>query len=152
MTAEFEACVAEHRGAWMRIARRYMMQQDAEDVVQETIFRGWRGLSAYKGECVLAAWMARILRNAIYDRRRSLEGKAKHVPLWGDEDLAEVFLPEVVTRAVLYRELLRMLPAAGLTRAEKDGIASMYRQQRAPGRVRQARHHGIVKLRGLLGR
>lgn len=65
---------------------------DAEDLVQETLARAWRGRSGYRGEAGLRTWLRRIATRACLDElrrhrtRRSLPadaaGDARREPLW----------------------------------------------------------------------
>jgi RNA polymerase sigma-70 factor (ECF subfamily) len=43
---------------------------DAEDLVQETVLRAWRGLDAFEGRSSVRAWLYRIATNACIDVRR----------------------------------------------------------------------------------
>lgn len=61
------------------IAHCYRMlgsAHDAEDLVQETYLRGWRGYPAFEGRAALRTWMYRIATTACL---RALEGRAKRV-------------------------------------------------------------------------
>src|SRR3954451_18819277 len=40
---------------------------DAEDIVQETLLRAWRGLKSYEPRAPLASWLYRIATNASLD-------------------------------------------------------------------------------------
>lgn len=59
---------------------------DADDIVQETLFRAWRSLGTYAGRSSFRAWLYRIATNRSID---SLGGKARQevaVPWDGDQD------------------------------------------------------------------
>lgn len=59
---------------------------DADDILQETLFRAWRGLGTYAGRSSFRAWLYRIATNRSID---TLGGRAgKEVPMaWeGQED------------------------------------------------------------------
>ena len=54
----------EHREALRRHCYRMTgSYSDAEDLVQETLLRGWRGLAGFRGQTTPAAWLYRISTN-----------------------------------------------------------------------------------------
>jgi RNA polymerase sigma-70 factor (ECF subfamily) len=69
--AEFQRLVREHAPALFRLAIRLgARRDDAEDLVQETFLRAWRGIDRFRGEADVRTWLYRILMNASRDRRR----------------------------------------------------------------------------------
>lgn len=44
--------------------------QDADDLVQETFLRAWRGLGSFRDDSRFGPWLFRILRNLVVDRSR----------------------------------------------------------------------------------
>jgi len=50
--------------------------QDAEDLVQETYLRGWRGYEAFEEQAALRTWLYRIATNACL---RALQSRARRV-------------------------------------------------------------------------
>ncbi|MDQ7007392.1 MAG: RNA polymerase sigma factor [Acidobacteriota bacterium] len=44
--------------------------QDADDLVQETFLRAWRGLGSFREDSRFGPWLYRILRNLVVDRSR----------------------------------------------------------------------------------
>jgi RNA polymerase sigma-70 factor (ECF subfamily) len=50
--------------------------QDAEDLVQETYMRGWRGYEAFEGRAALRTWLYRIATTACL---RALQNRARRV-------------------------------------------------------------------------
>lgn len=68
----FEALVRRHSGMVFTLAARLVGPLDAEDVVQETFLRAWRGLSGFRGESSLKTWLYSIALNRIRARRGTL--------------------------------------------------------------------------------
>jgi RNA polymerase sigma-70 factor (ECF subfamily) len=56
---------------------------DAEDAVQETMVRAWRGLPAFEGRSTLRRWLYRIAADVCHD----LAGRRRETPIaWSDSD------------------------------------------------------------------
>ena len=96
----FRALVERHSRTLFRLAYRITGNEaDAEDVVQESFLRAYRGLSQYDGRSTFQAWISRIASNYALDllaakKRRNWE------QIDGSEDRAGV---------------LDSMPAAGAT-------------------------------------
>jgi RNA polymerase sigma-70 factor, ECF subfamily len=70
----------------LRFARRLTADQAAaEDLVQETLMRAWRGFDQFRGGTNARAWLFRILLNNFYGQGR--KGRLTLVPL-GQTDKA----------------------------------------------------------------
>jgi len=68
----------------LRFARRLTSDPtSAEDLVQETLMRAWRGFDQFRGGTNARAWLFRILLNTFYGQGR--KGRLTVVPL-GDVD------------------------------------------------------------------
>jgi RNA polymerase sigma-70 factor (ECF subfamily) len=67
----FARLTREHAPVLYGVALRLVPRPaDAEDAVQETLLRAWRGLDRFRGDAQPRTWLFRILLNACNDRRR----------------------------------------------------------------------------------
>jgi RNA polymerase sigma-70 factor (ECF subfamily) len=106
---------------------------DAEDLVQETLVKAWRGRADYRGEAGLRTWLRRIATRACLDALRdrpertlpSAVGQgAGHKTLWL-EALPDEFLADVASD-----------PAATYELRESVSLAFLVALQRLPPRQR----------------
>jgi RNA polymerase sigma-70 factor (ECF subfamily) len=78
--AAFEVIMRQHNQLLFRTARSIVRDDsEAEDVVQETYLRAWRGLHAYRAESRLSTWLVRIATNEALGRLR--RRSAQVIPL-----------------------------------------------------------------------
>jgi RNA polymerase sigma-70 factor (TIGR02960 family) len=80
-TQEFEARAERHRRELHVHCYRMLASFDeAEDAVQETLLRAWRGRDTFQGDELFRAWLYRIATNVCLDalRARSRRGAAVH--------------------------------------------------------------------------
>ena len=72
----FERLVAPYRRELLVHCYRFLgALEDAEDMLQETLLRAWRGLNSYAGRASFRAWLYKIATNVCLDgleRRRAL--------------------------------------------------------------------------------
>jgi RNA polymerase sigma-70 factor (ECF subfamily) len=67
----FAGLMSRHKGWVYRFVRRYVGNHaDAYDVLQDTFFAAWRGLSRYETDRPFAFWLRRIALNKCRDRNR----------------------------------------------------------------------------------
>jgi RNA polymerase sigma-70 factor (ECF subfamily) len=75
--ARFRELVESHRGNLRAYCQRMLgSAHDADDAVQETLLRAWRGLLGFRGNSSVKTWLYRIATNVCVDmlarRRRSV--------------------------------------------------------------------------------
>ena len=100
--------VETHGRSMLRLARSIVAgdQDLAEEIVQESLIRIWRGLHTYRGEAPIEHWIMRITHNTAVSTLR-----ARREDPWDPGELPE---REVVSaeRSALAREDLRALTVA----------------------------------------
>ncbi len=75
--AELEQRLEQHRGELTGYCYRMLASPfDAEDAVQETMIRAWRGFDRFEGRAALRSWLYRIATNVCLD---TLNGKERRV-------------------------------------------------------------------------
>ncbi len=86
--AKFAEQAMEYMDQLYSAARRMTRNTaDAEDLVQETYLRAYRGFGNFQEGTNLRAWLFRILTNAFINSYRSKQRKPQSVDLAGVEDL-----------------------------------------------------------------
>ena len=82
---DFEAAAREHRSFLLQIAVASTRNpSDAEDVVQEALLRGYRGISRFRGDCPLRIWLSRIVVRVAINHHRSLARRLKRWVFFAD--------------------------------------------------------------------
>ena len=105
------------RPQWKRmhhVARRYTAgEEDARDLVQETLLRAWRSFSPSQERSYSQAWLFVIMRSAAVDWQRTAKRRIKLVLTSDSEltelapaDLAEPFCPLPSMDEERFREFL----------------------------------------------
>jgi len=70
---DFDAAAREHRAFLLQIAVASTRNPtDAEDVVQEALFRAYRGIKRFRGDCPLRIWLSRIVVRVAINHHKSL--------------------------------------------------------------------------------
>jgi RNA polymerase sigma-70 factor, ECF subfamily len=98
---DFEAAAREHRAFLLQIAVASTRNPtDAEDIVQEALMRGFRGISRFRGDCPLRIWLSRIVVRVAINHHKSLARRLKRWVFFADlqsvydDGSVEEFQPE----------------------------------------------------------
>ena len=107
--ASFEKAVRTHAGALYRYA--YWLarnRQQAEDIVQEALLRGWRAFPRIRDQAVVKTWLFSIVKNEFH---RALEKDSRHA---GDADVTELDIADERASpfAMEMRDALMALPVS----------------------------------------
>ena len=82
---DFEAAAREHRSFLLHIAVASTRNaSDAEDIVQEALMRGYRGIKRFRGDCPLRVWLSRIVVRVAINHHRSLSRRLKRWVFFAD--------------------------------------------------------------------
>lgn len=90
--AGFELIVKHYSGMVFSLAARFVGAQEAEDVVQETFLRAYKGLESFRGESSLKTWLYTIALNRVRARGSALTKLKKMLSLSGNGEDDESFL------------------------------------------------------------
>jgi RNA polymerase sigma-70 factor (ECF subfamily) len=91
---DLEALLEGHRAELTAYAYRMLGSSfEAEDAVQETMIRAWRGLDRFEGRSALRSWLYRIATNVCLDMLKGRQRRARPVDL-GPAGTVEVPLGE----------------------------------------------------------
>jgi RNA polymerase sigma-70 factor (ECF subfamily) len=83
--ADFNAIARECRPFLLQIAISSTRNaDDAEDVVQEALARGYRGIKRFRGDCPVRIWLARIVVRVAINHHRSLARRLKRWVFFAD--------------------------------------------------------------------
>ena len=82
---DFDAAAREHRSFLLRIAVASARNAaDAEDIVQEALMRGFRGIERFRGDCPLRIWLSRIVVRVAINHHKSLARRLKRWVFFAD--------------------------------------------------------------------
>src|SRR3712207_7760244 len=81
-TAELEQGFERYRSELTGYCYRMLASPfEAEDAVQETFIRAWRGIERFEGRAALKSWLYRIATNVCLDMLSSRERRARPMDL-----------------------------------------------------------------------
>ena len=81
-TVALELLMRRHNRVLYRTARAILRDDaEAEDVVQETYLRAFRGIEAFRGDSAVSTWLVRIAANEALMRRRRRTRQAEVFPI-----------------------------------------------------------------------
>ena len=66
----FEHLVRTHGGRLLQVARRYLVEEDARDAVQEAFLSAYKAIDRFDGKSQIGTWLHRILVNSCLMRLR----------------------------------------------------------------------------------
>jgi RNA polymerase sigma-70 factor (ECF subfamily) len=130
---------------------------DVEDLVQETLFRAFRGLRGWRRDASFRSWLFTIGSNLLKDDARRRRGR-QIVPL-NDRDIAGTSDPHAELAAGEAEERMRR-GLAGLSRLQRDVFLLRVQEGAAyediaaalgttPGAARVHYHHAVKRLKEL---
>ncbi|MBI4230371.1 MAG: RNA polymerase sigma factor [Planctomycetes bacterium] len=110
----YGALAMRYRSAMIRTATAVVGVTEAEDVVQETLLRGYVKLRDLRDPSAVGAWLLSAVRNAAVEvRRRGARGGALRLPLAAEgEGVEEGDVLERERRLARLRECVERLPEA----------------------------------------
>jgi RNA polymerase sigma-70 factor (ECF subfamily) len=109
---ELEGRLEQHRGELTGYCYRMLGSPfEAEDAVQETLLRAWRGFDGFEGRAALRSWLYRIATNVCLDMLEGRERRARPM------DLGPAREPEAAN--------LNTLPEATWIQPIPDGLAGL---------------------------
>jgi RNA polymerase sigma-70 factor (ECF subfamily) len=80
VAAELEKGLAVHRAELIGYCSRMLGSRvEAEDAVQETLMRAWRGCDRFEGRAALRSWLYRIATNVCFDHMRGRRRRARPI-------------------------------------------------------------------------
>jgi RNA polymerase sigma-70 factor, ECF subfamily len=82
---DFETAARDCRPFLLKIAVASARNPvDAEDIVQEALLRGYRGIRRFRGDCPLRIWLSRIVVRVAINHHRSAARRLKRWIFFGD--------------------------------------------------------------------
>ncbi len=112
------AIVERHAGALTRFAVRLGVDEDVDELVQDTFIRAFSALESFRSDSSLRTWLFTIERRLVIDRRRSMARRGREVEV-DDKHAATAY--DALDALVADEAAQRMASAIGrLTRMQRD--------------------------------
>ena len=90
---DLDAALESHRRELTGFCYRMLGSgSEAEDAVQETMVRAWRGIDGFEGRSSLRSWLYRIANNVCFDMMRSPQRRARPMEMGPATATADVVL------------------------------------------------------------
>jgi RNA polymerase sigma-70 factor (ECF subfamily) len=115
---ELEARLEQHRGELVSYCYRMLGSPfEAEDAVQDTFIRAWRGYDRFEGRSALKSWLYRIATNVCLDMLQGRERRARPM------DLGPAYEPVLELASIRPEETwLQPIPDPADVAVERDTI------------------------------
>jgi RNA polymerase sigma-70 factor (ECF subfamily) len=131
--AAFELLVRRHTDAVWRMAITLLADnQAAEEAVQDTFVKAYRGLAGFRGEAAVRTWLLAICHRCCIDHLRlrrarvvSLEQAREVRAREDDADLRMMLQRAVETLPADEREAFRLVHVLGLSREDAASVAGV---------------------------
>jgi RNA polymerase sigma-70 factor (ECF subfamily) len=114
-SAELESALERHRVELTAYCYRMLGSTfEAEDAVQETLLRAWRGYEDFEGRSALRSWLYRIATNVCLDMLNGSQRRARPMDL-GPAQTADTPLPDPLPEVTWLEPIpdARVVPADG---------------------------------------
>lgn len=161
----FAEIVERHQQRMMVIARRYARNEhDAQDILQDALFKASRNMHTFRSEAALTTWLHRLVLNAGFDHAKRADNKRQHVSIDDEEGVsqdASRYLAHDplanLDRVLALRQILEKLPAAQRRALLLIDVAGLSVDKAArelgvrPGTVKSRRHRAREVLVEMIG-
>ncbi len=150
----FGRALEQHHHDLVLLCYRFLGSvHDAEEAVQETAIRAWRGRASYRGDASMRTWLHRIATRVCLDLLRSRRGRVLPVSVAGPADPTRPAPPRPAAEVAWIEPLpdafvagVELDPAAWYDLRESVSLAFIAALQAVP-----ARQRAVLLLRDVLG-
>lgn len=118
-------------------------EQDAEDVVQETFLKAYRGLGRFRGASEVSTWLHRIAANCAVDLLRRRRDARETAPLPGEDAPAEAVQEAAGPEEAAY--------GAEITGRMRTSLGRLSKMERIAFTLRHFEGRSIAEIARVLG-